>query len=248
MTSPERMAPDAPAAPADKASVWEDFLDIVYAPAAVFRRRATGNYWIPLLVVAVLMEVLAYANRGIMRPVFDAEFARGAAAAMKANPQLTPDMMNRARDIQFAIAQYGTGVVTVLLILFVAFIIWLGVRLVGSRVSWNAALVVASFAQIPKVVQQIALSIQALLIDPANVTSRFSIEIGPGRFMDAATVQPMVGALMDRLEIFALWSVVLVTIGAAVSAKMPRAKAWAFGIGIWVVGALPGIYGAWKAM
>ena len=127
-----------------------------------------------------------------------------------------------------------------------AFVVWLVVKAFVSKVSWNAALIVTSFAMVPRVVQQVVLSVQGLLLDPANLTSRFSLEAGPGRFMDPATMQPIVGVLMDHLDLFILWGVVLTTIGVAVIGKLPKAKAWAFGLTFWVVTMLPGLWGAWR--
>lgn len=248
MASRDPVSPDPSVPAAEKASVWDDFLDIFYAPAQVFRRRANGNFWIPMLLVAVLMGALAYANRNIMRPVFDAEFARSMTAAMQKNPQLTQDAVNKMKDYSFAFAQYGTAVMIPIMILIVAFVVWLLVKVFGSRISWNAALIITSFAMITRVVQQVAISVQGLVVNPANIVSRFSVQVGPGRFMNADTVQPMVGAVMDHLDLFVLWGVVLTAIGVAVIGKLPKAKAWAFGVTFWVVTLLPALYGAWRTM
>jgi Yip1 domain len=232
----------------EKASVWEDFLDIFYAPSKVFVRRANGNFWIPLLLVTLLIAVLAFANRNIMRPVFDAEFARNAAAAMKTNPAITADQMERGKAIAFNIAQYGSVVLIPISIVLVSFVTWLGAKFVDARLSWNAALVVVSYATVPRVVQQIFVSVQALVVDPMSMTSRFAIGISPARFMDPNTINPMLGGLFDRMDLFVLWSLVLIAIGVAAIGKLPKAKAWAFGIGLWVVTALPTLYGAMKQM
>ena len=71
------------AATAKKPSVWEDFVDIFIAPAEVFARREDGRFGIALLVLAVLITVLAIGTRSLMQPVFDAEFNRQMALAMK---------------------------------------------------------------------------------------------------------------------------------------------------------------------
>src|SRR5688500_7351713 len=39
----------------EKAGVWEDFIDIFYAPSSVFARRANASVWPPLLVVTLLV-------------------------------------------------------------------------------------------------------------------------------------------------------------------------------------------------
>jgi hypothetical protein len=248
MESQNPVSPDSPVPAPEKASVWEDFLDIFYAPGKVFARRANGNFWIPLLVVAVLIALLVLANRNVMRPIFDAEFARSTAAQMKANPNITADMLDRSRNIGFLIAEYGQIVLVPIAIVVMGFLTWLGARTVGGKITWNSALVIVSYATLPKVVQQVALSIQGLLMDPGNLTSAFSVELGPGRFLNADTAQPMLAAVAHRLDIFVLWSLLLMTIGVAVIGKVSKARAALFGIGLWVLTLLPGILGALRQM
>lgn len=248
MDSMNAPSPEPAPAAVEKASVWEDFLDIFYAPSKVYARRANGNFWIPLLVVTVLIAALAFANRNIMRPLFDAEFTRNAAITLKNNPSLTQAQLDRGKDFAFTASQYGSVVIVPIAILVIAFVTWLGAKFVDAKLTWNAALVVVCYATVPRVVQQIFISIQGLFVDPATMTSRFSIEVGPGRFADAATVNPLLGGLYDRLDLFVLWGLVLIAIGVATIGRLSRAKAWAFGIGMWVVTALPTLYGAMKQM
>src|SRR5687768_9056105 len=86
-------------------SVWEDFIDIFYAPSQVFARREHGNFWIPLIVVTVLSGALFYLNSGVLRPIFDAEFDRGMAAALRENPKMPPEAIERMRSIGSMIGQ-----------------------------------------------------------------------------------------------------------------------------------------------
>lgn len=246
MDSQQMMSPQSPAAQPEKASVWEDFLDIFYSPSQVFRRRANGNFWIPLLVVTLLMAVLAFANRAVMEPIYNSEFARQAPLLLKANPQMTPELLDRSRRIGFTFALYGGIVYVPILALILAFVAWLLTKAFGAKLSWNAAMVAASFGLIPRVVQQIALALQGLLIDPSQLTTRFSIEFGPARFMDPNAIQPLLGAVYDHVELFILWSVALITIGVAVMAKLPKARAWAFGAAFWIVTMLPSLWQAWR--
>lgn len=57
-------------------ALWEDFIDIFYAPADVFRRRQAGNWFLPLLIITIALFVLSWASRGVLQPIMDAEFAR----------------------------------------------------------------------------------------------------------------------------------------------------------------------------
>ena len=63
------MATNAAPAAAPRVGIWEDFVDIFYAPSAVFRRRENGNVFIPLAVVTIACGVLFYLNSGALQPM-----------------------------------------------------------------------------------------------------------------------------------------------------------------------------------
>ena len=41
--------------PPEKASLWEDFIEIFFAPSAVFARRRDGRFWLALIVYTLLI-------------------------------------------------------------------------------------------------------------------------------------------------------------------------------------------------
>src|SRR6187402_3324366 len=91
------MAPSAAPAATPRVGIWEDFIDIFYAPSAVFRRRENGNFFIPLAVITIVCGVLFYLNSGALQPMFDAEFDRGMAVARRQNPNMPPEAVETMR-------------------------------------------------------------------------------------------------------------------------------------------------------
>ena len=65
---------EADPAPA-KAGLWEDFVDIFYAPSSVFARRADGKFGMALLFLVVVGTILYFLTRNAIQPMMDAEFA-----------------------------------------------------------------------------------------------------------------------------------------------------------------------------
>ena len=92
LDAPTTVEPKKP----EKASLLDDFMDIFYAPSAVFARRANASFWIPLLIVSVLLGVIFFANRDLIDPIMEAEFARSMAKSPQAQ-QMTADQMETAR-------------------------------------------------------------------------------------------------------------------------------------------------------
>ena len=106
------MATQTAPATAPPAAIWEDFIDIFYAPSSVFRRRENGSFFVPLAVVTVLCAALFYLNSGVLQPVFDAEFDRGMATAMRQNPNIPPEAAKKLNSKDLRLFDVFTGSVT----------------------------------------------------------------------------------------------------------------------------------------
>jgi hypothetical protein len=230
--------------PVKPASRWEDFIDIFYAPASVFARRSTSGFGIPLLVVTVIIGVIFIANSGVMQPIMDAEFSRGMAAAMKKNPAITPEMMQKGRAIGETFAKIGAFVFVPIAIFLTGLLRWLIGKLFDAKESLGAALMVTAYAYVPKILESVLTGVQGLLMDPASLNGRYKVSLGVGRFLDPDTASPMLLALLGRVDVFTIWVTVLLAIGLSVTGRIPRSKAAMAAVLVWICGALPGILGA----
>jgi hypothetical protein len=230
--------------PVKPASRWEDFIDIFYAPASVFARRSTSGFGIPLLVVTVIIGVIFIANSGVMQPIMDAEFSRGMAAAMKKNPAITPEMMQKGRAIGETFAKIGAFVFVPIAIFLTGLVLWLIGKLFDAKESLGAALMVTAYAYVPKILESVLTGVQGLLMDPASLNGRYKVSLGVGRFLDPDTASPMLLALLGRVDVFTIWVTVLLAIGLSVTGRIPRSKAAMAAVLVWICGALPGILGA----
>jgi hypothetical protein len=238
---------DAAPVPVKSASRWEDFIDIFYAPSSVYARRANSGFGIPMLVVTVLVGVIALANMGVMQPIMDAEFARGAAAAMKKNPQITPEMMEKGRAIGETFAKIGAFVFIPIAMFLTGLALWIVGKFFDAKESLAAAIMVAAYAYVPRIVESILNGVQGLMMDPASLDGRYRLSLGLGRFLDPDTASPMLLALLGRVDVFTIWVTVLLAIGLAVTGRIPRSKAALAALIVWIIGALPAVLGAARA-
>ena len=236
----EQDAPPPPA-PAERVAYWEDFMDIVYAPAAVFARRATSGFGVPMLVVTALLALSFVVNRGVLQPIMDAEFARGVTAAMRKDPRVTMEQMAGFRTMleKFALLFAIMGPLVVMLAVGLA--LWLAGKLVDARQSLGAAIMVASYAYVPRVLASIVSGIEGLIMDPASLDGQYRVSIGPARFMDPDATSPLVMGLVGRLDVFTLWITVLLAIGLSVTGRIPRRQAAMAAALVWFVGAVPAL-------
>jgi hypothetical protein len=234
----------APAPPPKKAGLWEDFIDIFYAPSDVFARRINSGFFVPMLVVTVLVGLIFLATANAMQPLMDAEFMRGIAAAQKANPNMTDAQIQAARSIGATFAKIGIWFIMPITIFFSGLFLWVVGKFFGAKQTFGAALMVAAYASVVKVAGAIAGAIQLLLLDTSSMNGVLRLSLGVGRFFDPDTASPAGVALVGRLDVFTLWMTILLGIGLSVTGKIPRSQAMIAAAIVWIIGAAPALLGA----
>lgn len=232
-----------PPAPEPKTALWEDFVDIFYAPAQVFARRATSGFGWPMLIVTLLIGCIALANAGVMQPMMDAEFERSMAKVAN-DPRMTPEAIARGRSFAESLVKIGGFIFPPIGILLTGFALWLIGKLVDAKQTVSAALMVAAYAYTVRVVEVVLNGVQALLMDPASMNSRYKLTLGVARFLDPDAASPVLLAIVGRLDFFTLWLTLLLAIGLAVTGKISREKALVGGALLWIAGGLPGLFQA----
>ena len=228
-----------------------DLVEIYYAPAAVYRRRADGaEFGLPIAVLAIAMTALYYATLPAMQPVMDAEWARMAPAILKKLPpaQATPERLQAMQAIGAKWAGigvfFGAGLVGPLV---TGLLLWLVARIVGVTITVGRATMIAVFAFFPLIVEQLVNAGQALVLPEGAITSRYSLSLGPARFLDPGSTSPVTMAVIGHIDLFTIWMALLLAIGLRVVARASTAQAATAGIAVWIIGLLPTLLGALRA-
>ena len=236
MTEP--VALSQPGQPAN-ASVWEDFIDIFYAPADVYHRRENGNWFIPMLVTTVCMAAITWLTYGALEGAYQPIIDKAIEQVMQ-RPGATPDLADSVR--KYAAWQIKlAGVFFPLLILAVALLTWIVGKFFGSRQTFRAAMVVVGYAQVPRVIGAIVNGVQALLMDSSKVTSLSAIAVSPVRFISRDAVSPIAYAVLMRLDVFTIWATVLIGVGLYVTGRLSKGSATVAAMMVWLLGSLPTI-------
>ncbi|HEX4684327.1 MAG TPA: YIP1 family protein [Gemmatimonadaceae bacterium] len=233
----EPIAVSATAAP-EKASFWEDLIDIFYQPSAVFARRRTASAWPPFLFVVLALSIITFATFSTISPAIESDIRRAMTKAMEQNPQMTQEMADKAIEMQSTFGRYAAIVLFSLSVFIVGLFTWLLSKIFSAKEDFSAAMLIASYAYMPRVLGAIAAGVMGLLMDPGQLTSASVLSLSPARFFDAATTSPFKMALLTRLDLTLIWETVLLAIGVAVIGRVPRGKAIAFGVLMWIVGGL----------
>jgi hypothetical protein len=224
--------------------VWEDMLDIFYAPGSVFERRRDGRFALAMIVLIALFTFIALSSQSVLAPLYEAEFTRGMAKAMEANPQLTAEQLSGMRSFGSIMMIVGS----VLFVPLVALLVGAAVRLMGAlfdaALTFKLAVMITVFAQVPRALQQLLGVVQGFLLPAESLNSRFAIGFSPARFMDVDATSPLVMALAERFDLFTIWATVILAIGFRVLGKLPGGRAYLAATLVWVIGSLPALFGA----
>jgi hypothetical protein len=232
------------AGPTPKTSLWEDFVDIFYAPSSVFARRTDGKFGMPLLFLVVACAVLAFLTKNAMQPVMDAEFARRSAQMMRQNPNLTAEQMASGRGFFEALGPLFFAFGITISVFGTGLVLWAVGKLFDAKESVAAAIMIATYAEMPRIVQILVNAAQGLFMPPEKLTSMYSIGLSPARFMDPDHASQVMMALTSRVDPFLIWITVLLAIGLHVIGKIPKQQAYIAAAITWIVGALPAVLGA----
>lgn len=233
---------DAENVPAPRASIWEDFVDIFVSPASVFERRRAGKFGIPLLVFLVVFGALSFASAGALGQAQAADSRRVMERLAAENPQMREAMQQSGASAGAPnpIVSSLAGMAMMAVGIFLAGLFtWIIGKLFGATASVGLVVMIVTYAQFPRILQQIVMIVQGFLLDPSQLTSMFRVSTSPARFMDPdTTAMPMLIAA-SRLDPFLLWSTALIAIGLYVIGGLSKAEAAAVAVIIWVLGTLP---------
>ena len=236
----------APAPTPEKTSVWEDFIDIFYAPSDVFERRRDGRFWLALLVLTIVLTLLFWLSQTYLEPMYTAEFDRQMETAMRQNPQLTQEAVDQMRGFQRFGAMFGV-IVFPIIALLTGLLLWLVGKLFDSTQTVGQALMVGTYAQFPRIVDWVVRNAQGAILSPEAVEPKYGVTLSLARFLDADSVSPVMYEVAARLDVFTIWVTILLAIGLHVTGNVPKARAFAAAAIVWVIGALPMVLGALRA-
>lgn len=245
--SAETEAPPSP--PAPKTSVWEDFIDILYAPADVFaRRERDGSSWPPLLFVTIGIAIVMFAISGPMQPVMDAEWARQAAVMTAKNPQISAEQVASMRGWVQKTQQFGSILMIPIAILVTGLVTWLVSRLFEAKLTVGKTVMIVAYAFIPRFIATVLNGVQLLVLDTSKMKGVMALTYSPARFFDPAVSSPANLAVLSRFDVFTLWSTVIIGIGVAVIGKVSRKSGYSTAAIVWVLATAMALLGGLRQM
>ena len=220
MTHSDVMTP-----PASKGGLFEDLIEVLFAPSKVFDRTRAAKALKYAVVTAVVVGVIMFATKNLLQPWLDAQ---GDLALAQAAAKGKPIPEAAASAVRTSTA-WGlvAGLPRCMLVgpFLNAVMLFLGAMLMKVKVSYSQLAVIATLGGVPRMLGVIAMPIQALLLDGANAKSLADMSLGPARFLDATTMSPALVSLASQFDVFRIWQLALITIGVAVVGRVSMSTA-----------------------
>ncbi len=213
--------------PAKQSGLFEDLIEVLYAPSKVFERTRHAGVGKYLVVTAVIVLVIVLATRGLMQPYMDAQFDLGIKlAAAKGTP-----MPDNAIEAGRKFSSYGLiGISTLAMLigpLLNAIFLLIAGKIFGASLPFGRAAVIAALSGVPRIFSWIAIAVQGLMMPEGTMPrSMADASLGPARFVDPETTAPAVLALLSNIDVFRIWQIVLLGIGVSVVAKVTRTNGY----------------------
>jgi len=214
----------------------------LFAPVPTFRDIARRPDWIAPLIVIFLASILSVA---VMAPRLDYDAMREKMEAQsKKNPNMTAEQQEKAMKIGMAVGKsmmwvapfFGLGWLALM-----GAIYFLGVRLAGGEGTYVGCLAISLYGQMPLVIRRLLNDVIILTkhsVDPEKAQMLLRSNLA---FLTEMKSNPAGWAALASLDIFAIWSVILLIIGFAQLPRMTRGRSAAVVITIWVIFTLFGV-------
>ena len=212
-----------------------DLVKVLYDPGAVFQRvTEKPTFLMPFIGLSVVQILLGAVNLPFLKVAMQAQAAHAPAGA--------PDPSKFAA-IGLVFVPIGIAIVLVI----IAFVLWVLVSLVGGEGKFAKLLSVATYSAVPSV---IVLSIVGAIVlqiqGPGNITSPQDLQPALGLDLLASGAKGFLGAVLKGINPFSIWGLVLTAIGVSTTHRLSKGSGYMVATGAFVLGLL--IAGAFGAM
>lgn len=231
---------------ASTTGVWEDFVDIFYTPSTVFERRRSGRFGLALLILTVLSAVVFFVTRPALQPAIDAQTDL-AIEQMRARPDIPADRRDAAEAQARKFGGVGVAVSAVvgmpILVCVSGLLLWIVGKLFDSKQTVSQALMVTTYANVPRVVGGLLMGVLAFFTPAERMTSMMRVGANAARFAPDGT-SPAILGLLSRIDPFTIWVTILIAIGLRVTGGVTKRSAYVAAAILFVLGTLMAVVGA----
>ena len=213
--------------------------DTFIAPSKTFADLGrNANWWAPLLLISVVSLLFVFA---MSKEIGFEQISKNAIAQSSRAEQfekLPPEQ--QAKQLQLSITltryiSYSLPVINLIIFVVIAAVLMAAFNFgAGASVPFKTSLAIVIYASLPGIIGA-ALGIVSMFagIDPAGFNAQNPVATNPAHFMDPAGNKFLYG-MASALDVFIIWSIVLMGIGFACNSKVKRSTAIAIVAGLYL--------------
>lgn len=236
----ENSAP-TPAAPAETPALseFDRLTGVLFDPKAAFADIvARPRWWVPLILLMVLSVTFTYA---FGRRVGWERFMRQQMASNPRVQQLSPEQRERIIEQQTKLVPFfgyvgGTLAWPVIVLVASGAFLFVFNVLLGADLRFRPMFAATAYGVLPNFVGGIVAFVVLFLKDPADFDLQNPLVSNIGAFLDPNTVPRWLMSLAGGVDVFVIWSLVLLATGyAAAARKLSWSKAFTWVVATWIL-------------
>ncbi len=220
-------------------------LDTFVAPSKTFSDlRRNASWWAPWLLISVFSLLFVYA---MDRQIGFEQIAKNAIAQSSRAEQfekLPADQ--RAKQMQISVTvtryfSYGTPVVVLIIYVIMAAVLLATFNFgAGAAIKFGTSLAIVIYGGLPGIIAAILGTVSMFAgVDPEGFNPKNPVATNPAYFMDP-TQNKFLYSMASALDVFVIWSIILMGIGFASNSKVKRSTAIAIVAGWYLLYKLVG--------
>lgn len=230
-------APPGPPSAADpKPSAFQRIGGVLFSPGETFESIARRPDWVVPFVIILALALIGGIVLGTRL-----DFQSLAREAMEANPKsadMPADAMETTVRVMAASMKIGSFLAPVLTaagILLTAGVLLLSFRLFGGEGTFKQAFAVTNYAWMPRAIKGILGLIVIVSRESVDIITLQNPVMSNLGFLLSPKDHPLGFALASSLDVFSIWSLILLIIGFSKVSRQSTSKSASIVIALWVV-------------
>ena len=199
-----------------------DLFRVIYEPTAVFGRvREKPRFLAPFLALAIIVVIIGVVQLPYVKAALTAQFAQ--------TPNMTPEQAQAG--LKFApIGVVIAPIIYALFLLLNAFILWVGVSVLGGEAKFATLLSVTTYVSITYTLLQVVGLIVLMMRGTSGIASMVDLQPALGLDLVAPDAKGFTLAFLRGINPFTLYGVFLTSVGITVTHQTSKGTAYAAAI------------------
>lgn len=231
------IAEPAPAAPITEPPAKNSFqriAGVLFAPAETFRDIARKP---DILIPLIVLIVIGYAVTAVLVPRMDFDTMMREQMEQQ-NRQMSEADMARTLKMVSAFGKvmaWAGPILGILFYLVIAGVLLLAHRLFGGEGNFAQAFSATLYSWMPQALSSIIVAIVAFTRGSLNPATMATLVKSSPAFLVDMKEHPVLFSLLSSLDVFTIWTVILLVIGFAALSRLSKAKSAVIVVSMWLV-------------